>query len=91
MKIKNNLKLRDYQVYIEESLEKVVALIESQTKKGSIAGVVEFNKMIRRENFREINSQVYNPILVGKNVQKTQISIKVQILLGVRDLVQAQK
>jgi len=69
----------------------VVILVENWAKKGSIIGVVEFNVITRRENFGNMNPWIYNPRVVKRNTRKTQIFIKVQISLGVRDLAQAHK
>ena len=55
MKIKQTLKLREIKSYIEESLEKVVTLVENWAKDSSTIEIVKFDRIIRYETFKNID------------------------------------
>jgi len=54
MKVKNVKSLRSDKKAVKEAIEKVVELVQLWPDKGNIAGVVDFDKIIRREDYEEI-------------------------------------
>ena len=71
MKVKNVKSLRSDKKAVKEAIEKVVELVQLWLDKGNIAGVVDFDKIIRREDYEEIEYWLYNLRVIGLIVCKT--------------------
>ena len=90
------IKVEEYQKFynnqncIEEGFENVAILVQKWVDDRKIARVIEWNRMIWYEEFKEVDKCIKDPRVSRKQVRKTQMYFKVQIVLGVPKLVKNQ-
>ena len=77
MKLKNIKKVHNEKNTIKEGIKKVVKLIQKWSNRGAIAGVVELNSIIKREDYHEIKYQIYKPRVIRSTIQKIQIYFRI--------------
>ena len=90
MKLGAKLKYKDNKKYIEEGLEKMVALVQKQLDRGKITGVFEFNSMVHHKAYEIRDNWIYQSRVVSKYVKKFQVFFKVQTSFVVLELVKGQ-
>ena len=76
--------------YLQEGVMKVIEIIVKWTNKGETAAIIDFDRNITREDFDNINKQLYKPRVIGIKVKKMQIFFTVQIQKTVFELVQKE-
>ena len=62
-------------------MNKVVELVNLQAEERQVAGVIEFDRMTKRESFIQIEQWIYNPRIVRKQRRKVQSFSKYKLQL----------
>ena len=73
--------------YLQEGVMKVIEIIVKWTNKGETAAIIDFDRNITREDFDNINKQLYKPRVIGIKVKKVQMFFTVQIKKTIFELV----
>ena len=56
IKSKNIKKIRDDKIVIEEGIKQLVELVEKWVDKGIISGIIDKDRLIKREDFKDIET-----------------------------------
>ena len=75
---------------INQRVQKKVDLTTKQAGNGEINRVVKVDGNTRREDFIEVNNQVYKKRIIGVKNKKIQVFFKVQTELSIAELVKKQ-
>ena len=63
---------------MKEVTHRVLKLIENWADEGSIAGIIDMNGMVRREDFGELEKWMCQPRVIGRHSKRTQMFFKMQ-------------
>ena len=76
---------------MKEGMHRVSKLIENWADERSIAGVIDIDGMVRREDYGELDKWMYQPRVIGRYSKRTQMFFKILTQLSIKELAEKQK
>ena len=76
---------------MKEAMHRVLKLIENWADKSSIKGIIDVDRMVRREDFGEPEKWTWQPRVIGRHRKRTQMIFKRQTQHSVRELAEKKE